>query len=104
MGFSHRLFFCAPEPKMRYDNAWDFPSRRVYKDREGVMAAEIRLEELMEQYSGMLEYIARGILREDEAVEDCLSRVWLRAVELTTTTRRAARCPPGSRCSAEARP
>ena len=49
---------------MRYDNAWDFPSRRVYKDREGVRAAEIRLEELMEQYSGMLEYIARGILRE----------------------------------------
>lgn len=66
---------------MRYDNTWDFPSRRVYKDREGVRAAEIRLEELLEQYSGMLEYIARGILREDEAVEDCLSRVWLRAVE-----------------------
>ena len=44
-------------------------------------AAEAKLEELLEQYSGMLEYIARGILREDEAVEDCLSRVWLRAVE-----------------------
>ena len=38
-------------------------------------AAEAKLEELLERYSDMLEYIARGILREDEAVEDCLSRV-----------------------------
>lgn len=29
----------------------------------------------------MLEYIARGILRDDAAVEECVSRVWLRAVE-----------------------
>ena len=29
----------------------------------------------------MLEYMARGILRDEEAVEDCLARVWLRAVE-----------------------
>ena len=61
--------------------AWDFAFRRVYKVREGVRAAEAKLEELLERYSDMLEYIARGILREDEAVEDCLSRVWLRAVE-----------------------
>lgn len=39
------------------------------------------MEALLEQYSGMLEYIARGILRDDEVVEDCVSRVWLRAVE-----------------------
>ena len=39
------------------------------------------MEEAVERCSAMLEYMARGILRDEEAVEDCLARVWLRAVE-----------------------
>ena len=39
------------------------------------------MEELVEKHSGLLEYVARGILQDQSLVEDCISRVWLRAVE-----------------------
>ena len=39
------------------------------------------MEELVRKHSGLLEYVARGILQDQSLVENCISRVWLRAVE-----------------------